>query len=457
MKINHRFSKAAQFRPYRQLFRTGARALQGAGRTGARLLNRAINSPAGQAAIVAGVTNAVNEVFTPQRQSEPQSFTSPGGTRREIKKRPFSASYGRHRGFVKGYRRMGRVTRKRYSKARTGMQVAVEQSGLVSDQKCVYIGHHSCPPEFVVKYAIYALVKRCLNTGDVYFSSSGEQYAGNITVGDQFGFEYRANPLAGTAAFAITVAAGDVSYADVMEKVWVQFKAQVLAPGTLPTNFGTQSSFTKFYWNSGGKNRVQLNLFDAKVSFMTKMSLKLQNRSINSVDDDESTDINNVPLHGKTYQFKGNTMIPRDSTAQDAATGVMNPCDTFYGYVAYGAGAVNAIQEPPESYFFMGNPKSRKVSLQPGDIKTSVITCKKTMNFSSFTRMVNGWYRGTTNVTRLYTNVGPSRFFAMERTISPISGEVIPAIQVAYEHESKLWVSVSCSNGNYTGPINLVL
>lgn len=420
-------------------------------------VSRAVNNPAVQAAAIAAASTAVNDYFsTPvkTKQSAPYYFTPAGGSKKQYKKKSYFASYGRHRGFIKGYRRMGRGTRKRYSKARSGMQVTTEQSGSVTDQRCAWVGHHTYPAEFVVKYAIYALVKKALNTGDIYFSSAGLSRAGNIADGDIFGFELRLSPLTATSAFSYTVIAADATFADVMEKVWVQFKDQVLRPNTV--NFGAQSSFLKFYWNSAGKNKVLLNLMDASITVSTKSALKMQNRSINSVDDDEMTDVNNVPLHGKSYQFRGNTMIARDESAQNAIAGVMNPCDFFYGYTAFGASSVNSVAEPPESYFFMGSPKATSVTLQPGDIKTSVLTYNKRMNFSSFIRMLNGWYRITLAGDKMYTPIGPCRFFALERTIAPLAGEITPAISLAFENEHKLWVAVDCRNGNYTGPINLV-
>lgn len=384
--------------------------------------------------------------------------TPHGGTSKLINKRNRSVSFARHAGFIKGYRRSGKSYRRRKRQVFRGIQFNNEIVGTVSDDRCVYVGHHDSPMQTLAKYLTYALFKALMNKGGIEFSSFNSFCAGSIGTGDIIGIELRLTPLAAITAFSITVptVTSTTTFGSVAEQFWVSvFDNLIVGTGTPGGANGVASSrLLKLYWNKAalGGNQDQINLSDCNFDWMIKSALKMQNRSINTVEDDESTDVNNVPLIGKTYQFKGNVMLPNDT--QDGA--VFLPPDNSNGLMAFGAGSNSVLQEPPEAYFFQGKPKFTKVSIAPGGIKTSVLTSKKSMNISAFYRFCNGLYRSVLGSNPLYNPMGASRMFGLERTIARQAGETSPGIQVAYEHDIKYWLSVNYKSSKVTQQINIV-
>jgi len=391
-------------------------------------------------------------------------FATPKGKRRTMNemnqqkfmsKKRYGTSTGRHSGFISKYRPVSRVNGRRHRKAVVGVQFCRETRANVTDNRCVWIGQHTMPTLEVIKYTCYALLKRLFNKAGIQFSSFDDSRAGSLNDGYIIGLEYRASPLVADAAVSYTVVAGDLTFQNVCDGFWLVVYNTFIAPGVLIA-IGTQTTWTKLYLNDGIENTDQLMLSDCKVSITAKSALKMQNRSINTVDDDESSDVNNVPLIGKSYELKGNTFIPRDLSARNTVTGGFNPCSPVTGLTTFGAGATNSLAEPPEQGWFVRRPTMTKVSMQPGAIKTSVINETLNINFSSLLRYVNGVYRSNVGSDRIYAPIGKSRFFALERTIGRLSDETEPGISVTLEHDLKFWIGVYIESGTYSGPINIV-
>lgn len=382
------------------------------------------------------------------------NFQSPkSGKVKTLTVRRYGTTTGKHAGFYRGYRRMGRTARRRYRQAIGGVQSTREVAVTVSDDRCVYIGHHSMPTLEIAKQVVYAMFKSLMNHAGIHFSSFDESRLGSIPDNSIIGIEYRLTPTAALAAASFTVTVGAVqTFREVADGFWLVFYNNFI----IGANMTQWTNFYKFYFNTGAQNADQLMLQNAQIDILTKSALKMQNRSINTVDDDESGDVNNVPLIGRSYQFKGNLMTPNDSNASNSITGAMLPTNDVTGFIQYGAGSTNVLAEPPPPYYFTGSPKSLKIRLQPGQIKTSVVSEKKVMNFNVFWRAINAAYRG--GITgNPYTTLGKSRLFALERTIARMTGEVQPGIVVATELDMKYWIKIRADKGKYSAPINIVL
>jgi len=385
--------------------------------------------------------------------------TNSYGTQTSARKVKSFRSYARLSGFVRKGRRMNRKMKRRYKKAFGGIEFCEERVFNITDNRCVYIAHHSQPVMNVAKMMAYALFKRLLNHAGVQFSSWSDTALGIITTADVIGLEYKITPVAGTAASTWTAPTVTIAttLGSLAELFWLHIRDNFLRQGANIANIGSQFRLTKIYWLEAGTNRNkdQIQLADAKFSCMIKSTLKMQNRSIATTDDDESTDVNNVPLTGRSYDFKGNMMIPRDNAMGDGLAIFTTP-DNEVGISIIGALAVTALQEPPSPYFFATKPKTAKQSLQPGDIKTSVINDRINVNISSFFRFVNGILRGNASYSQLYNPLGKSRMFAFERVIARLGSEIEPGIVVTTEVDIKFWAEVRTGSGQYTGPLNIV-
>ena len=129
-----------------------------------------------------------------------------------------------------------------------------------------------------------------------------------------------------------------------------------------------------------------------------------------------------------------------------------------YGWTTVGAGTEVVLQEPPQPYHFQYAYKSGPVRINPGIIKTSVLNDKVYMKLDRFLALCRGMARNDNgNFTLAYNMLGKTRYFALERSISRLSGELQPAITVATELDSKLWIDVNVKRSKYTAPVNIVL
>lgn len=348
-----------------------------------------------------------------------------------------------------------KVTKRRYKKAFNGVQFCFERNQIITDQKCVYAEHCTVPVDTVLKYIVYALFKNALLMGGINFTSFEEPRLNRIETGDTFSFTYRTSVTAAPISVGYTVVAGDVTYGNIADNIFITMKANMINVAGGAVGMQSQALLLTFSWlNAGGANKAELNLQDASMSLMTKSSLKMQNRSVNATDDDESDDVNNVPLHGKAYEGRGNGLVPRDYSS------IAVPCGSDFAWGLYAAGSVAAnspLAEPPEVYHFQYAKTAGKVSIQPGRIKTSVLNGTLNISLDRFFRLAYSLFTSSVSDTNQYHSLGKVRLFSLERVIAPFAGEVTPAIELAVEHDFKGWLTVSTKRGKYTAPTNIVI
>jgi len=348
------------------------------------------------------------------------------------------------------YRRPSRMQKRRYRKAFNGVQYCIERVANVTDDRCVYLEHSTAPMNTLAKYVIYALLKKLLNAAGIQFTAWEEIRAGRVQTGDTFALSYRKNMVDAPVSIGYTVVAGDVTYGAIADGFWLVVYNNLINCGAL---VGMQSNALlqlASYVGVDGRHHAELNMRTCTISILTKSTLKMQNRSVNVITDDQSDDVNNVPLYGKSYQGRGNGLVPRDTSSR------VVPCDSVYGWTMFGAGPENQLAEPPQAYHFQYCKKSAKVHIGPGRIKTSVLTDKLNMSMDRFLRHVYALYTSSVADTNQYSTAGKIRLFALERPIAKQDGEAI-GINVSAEHDFKAWIDVNVSRGRYTSSTNIVL
>lgn len=122
-----------------------------------------------------------------------------------------------------------------------------------------------------------------------------------------------------------------------------------------------------------------IDLTNCSVYISAKSALKMQNRTVEEAGDDES-DVNNVPLYGRSIEGNGAGPIWKNQKKISSVS--------FLGDVK---GIINVnestdMQEPPNPEEFHRVQKVGKVKIEPGEIRTSVIS-------HAATKMFNTWYR----------------------------------------------------------------
>lgn len=176
----------------------------------------------------------------------------------------------------------------------------------------------------------------------------------------------------------------------------------------------------------------------ASVLFKCKSSLKLQNRTVNTVGDFSSDDVDNVPLYGKSYEGNGNYFryVPGGNTGTagtDLAT--LAPAagtSNGVGLISDSFSKTQALGEPPKPSQLINVKKNGKAHLDPAEIKTSVIyhTIKIRVNtfFAKFR------LQGTMAPE---TKLGNYRIFAFEKMIKTATEVADSQMKIAYEIDEK--------------------
>ena len=208
---------------------------------------------------------------------------------------------------------------------------------------------------------------------------------------------------------------------------------------------------------------TELLLEGAIARFNYTQSMKVQNVSLASdggADADQDSDVFNVPLNGRIYEAPGNSLKFKFQGFQALRTSQQFGAFPSYTSAIIRANSTNNVPlEPPEAYEFLNCKKYTKVSLNPGKIKTSVITKKFSVSLDKmFNEMAFG-IRADGNGP-IYTNqsapYGTVRVMCLEKVIGNISGTEQP-LRVRCEVDTKLQCYVHTKNKIQLCPINVVI
>lgn len=176
------------------------------------------------------------------------------------------------------------------------------------------------------------------------------------------------------------------------------------------------------YRNAGDTYRVDINLIHAKIKLHIKSALKLQNQTTASGADSENVD--NIPVYGKSYEGLGNgaftnaqvTPIRAEYFVATASNGVI---------LQVGTVATGMSEQPPPKYF-KNVKKFGKAMLEPGEIKTSILTDTNNYSVPYLSSLLY-----SNNSSLQYYRRGSFRFFGLEHMIQATAST--PSIKVVGE------------------------
>lgn len=278
----------------------------------------------------------------------------------------------------------------------------------------VVIEHATCGNLQLLEDLCYAFAKRIVaslgvtvinNTDSI--NNGGRSFRGNLI--------YRTSALAGTATQSWVYAVG-ATLDSMKTDLFTFLTAQIL----LSNSFQCE----KYWIEQDGLPASQLMNLDLKratFEFYQKSTLKIQNRTVNTADNNEADDVDNVPLFGKSYEGRGNYFIVRSQ--------YFFPLNTIRPNVlAIGQLSTDAMPEP----FKLSDVKRARVSgkahLDPGQIKTSVLTNRFVTNINTFLKRI----ARSTDADNLCV-YGKFRAFCLEKMIQAVGTTDVNGIKVFYE------------------------
>lgn len=179
-------------------------------------------------------------------------------------------------------------------------------------------------------------------------------------------------------------------------------------------------------------------LTDTLVNIYVKSSLKMQNRTKAAVggaseDPDDSGNIDNVPLYGKSYSGNGTGLLTKlpyyGEIFSDRQFGVITGSEVVRG-------------EPPQPRDFTNVKYCGKAHLEPGEIKTSILTSKFNMYFNTLFRACAPAVLPSAPAASTFAlqnhrrrDFGKYRVFCVEKMIDVGAADLI---QVAFENNMEI-------------------
>lgn len=350
----------------------------------------------------------------------------------------------RARRSARSFKKRGRRYRRKSVRRLNGVSYQTEFASFAAGDKCIYVGHTTALPDEILRVLIMACFKKVLIEFGITFSSWPQSRTGYLLNNDIFQFVYKDNPLGNpqSTGFSLTVVAGHVTFWDVVSNLFSIVKGTLVGSTVGDGLILTEIQFIR------SNNITKVDLQDAMVDIFVKSALKIQNRSVAAAGDDE-LDVNNVPVYGKLYQGKGNGALQRSvdnvSFLNGAATGNNVNIDgsTFANFA-----------EPPHPAEFTHVNRYTKVFVNPGHIKTNVLTFKTKINITNLFIKIYKYYWN--NQTSDWFNLGVFSMFGIERVIAKLGGEASPGINVTYEIDNKFFCNIYPAPQKFTTPMRVV-
>lgn len=321
-----------------------------------------------------------------------------------------------------------------------------EFSAIITDSKCVYVGHSTFVFDEILANFCRSVVKKLLNLHGVYFKAFGETFPEVLRFEILYQNDVNDNSV-GTAD--VPTAAGD-SYLTMaialqagMFSIWGPAESQANRK-KIPVGF-------RLFAGDVGSATINQLVAELRGNMMldwyVKSVLKIQNRT-RSETGTESDQVDRQPLIGKAYEvstcgFELDNIVSAATTQSFVASLIDGTITAEAGSFGY-----PVFDEPPLNSAFLRKVKSVGVRLSPGVIKYSELTTHSSIGLAEFVQKYWGQAGGES-----IHNHGKSRMYALEKTLS-LDPEVI--ITAGYEVNIETGVSIKMKKV-VTNPITSVL
>jgi len=359
----------------------------------------------------------------------------------------------RHRGDTRAKKGYGAQTSKSAGKLRTrrkprkpkgwqagkGLTQTWESGGSIGARNCLYVGHITGPKDRLYEQAFKSILKLLLIKMNIRIRDFAAPLSevGFVT-GDDFQFRYAStSQTTGVTVINYTVAGGETfnAIANGMYVEWLDANFTDIVP----------KSFGFIPGTSAGHPVASIALEELMLHFDIKSSLKIQNRSVNITSEPgveyEADTVDNVPLYGKSIGGTGTGVLARFPNATVPANVVGQADNGLITQVTLDEDQ----EEPLSGYFFPKSTQQGKIHLDPGQIKTSVITTKRNISLKYLFRLFS-----TSTYNQPLTSFGKYRFFQIEKMID--TGVDIN-MSVAYEINTSMSCFATTKYNWTTAPI----
>lgn len=378
----------------------------------------------------------------------------------------------RRTGYIAG-KNAGRLTLRRkkpslmQSIAKKGITNNFEYRKSFQADEAIAIGHTTLPSKIALHNLMRALVKYIVGKLGIQIQDFGRKCVGNgLSVNDSIGFAYFSNDDVNNISVSNVTIVATTTY-DGIATEWA--KAIIDNANRMQLRFESLRATTAI------SGIVNCNLSNAKIYGCTKSVLKVQNVTVETTADNESDDVNAVPLQGKIYGCKGNNFQKKQNNAvlngafnagnEEAIVGLyskQNGTQVYaqaLEYYASGAGPSDSGEttfskpsEPPKQWEVKNCYKVGNVSLDPGEIKESVLTQFYSMSLQFFYNLLVQRDQVASTTIRYNNDQGKCNVIYLEKTVGRPNTEQ-NKINIWAQLDFTQIIEVKVKASYYTAPI----
>lgn len=419
-----------------------AQALENAARHASHYGRYLANTPTAAQRAHAGGIARTSRSISPGNRGRSMSITSSSnrsGSRSMLRSASLSSRGGRSVRFAAGTSGGVRTSRRRrvrrnggtpHNILNKGCYMTTERSCVQTSDNCVYVGHATNPLLQTTQIVMMAFVKAIFRDLGIKIPSMESVVDGSVA-GDAIVIQYRVNREVATGLTTHTESIFGVTYFAVADALatWM---------GGLPE----QVEFDSCYLNITPATSLfpfrSWNLLNTRIMVTSTSTLKFQNRSVNETGDEDTNDVDNVPLIGRSYSGKGTGTEWNNGTL-----GVKPFYADRFGLINKD-GDTEGMKEPPFGQLFSQVKKSGGISIHPGSIKISKLSHKINLTLNRFHRMFDDHTYGSTYPAG---SMGKFEFYGVEKVIGGLSAQ---EIQVALEVNLLIGAVVKLGRPTYT-------
>lgn len=368
------------------------------------------------------------------------------------------ASQTKSSGWFKSFKKQ-RNSMERY--LNTGVVRNMEQGDVLQSTNQVnYLAHSTCPKIQTLNSCLGGLLKHLFKKAGIKIKNWSEPILEGANIPARIEIKYKEadGSVVSTQAFTIPVT-------KTLDQIVFDMSGWII--GFTGVNFPSIFLSMQYYHDIGtiGSSRLiayDIDLTSTVFHIHAKSHMKIQNRTVNTAANDQSDDIDNVPVYGRHFLVRGNGTVYRDYDTPATASFPQLRTDATYGVLNYTTPNPNTgstlLNEVPLKNQLTGCMSYGPAHLDPGQVKTSKLSFTKRISFNKFillfkAKATGGATGGINNNTPFY--FGLTRIFGFEKMINAVAISTENAINLAYEHNLEIGCYVKTYQNNQTAKILL--
>lgn len=299
-----------------------------------------------------------------------------------------------------------RVKRKLDPYLSRGMMNTHEVSGTVNDTDVVYITHSSYTGTLLIETIMHALLRKLFKKAGTHITSATEKirgYNAGSSGGDSDGWKIVLvciNKENGTRTYytyetatteSLYTITGSVINGVAANAILIMNQLKAIASNTATVDAvesleiyakdGNGIAPLGNFWHIVG----DINLRTEVIHWCCKSELKVQNRTKGANSSTDAEDVNNNPLVGYHYQFRGGVPVSGTQNVFE----LEKVSESLGVFLTRGAQLDQTFREPPPPKVWANVQYGSKVKLEPGEIKKSTV-----------------YYKSADKLQYLLTNIG---------------------------------------------------